>query len=250
MAKTIREINQKIKEKKVVVVTSEEMIDLVKTQGLKETARKVDVVTTATFGSMCSSGVYFNIGHAKPRIKLGGGKVYINTVPAYAGFAAADLLIGAASLPDDDPRNRSYPGEFKYGGAHVIEELLKGEDLKLEAATYSTDCYPGKKLSTYINIKDLNEVVLYNMRNAYQNYNVGVNLSEKTIYTYMGQLMPNLGNANYCTTGQMSPLFNGRPSERKGGKASGLDSIERNEDSGLARPFIKIPAFSPQRRVF
>jgi uncharacterized protein (DUF39 family)/ferredoxin len=154
----------------------------------------VDVVTTGTFSPMCSSGAYFNIGHAKPRIKLGGGRVYLNDVPAYAGFAAIDLLIGANALPDDDPRNRIHPGEFNYGGGHVIEELVGGKDIRLSVTAYGTDCYPRKKLDTYINIKDLNQAVLFNPRNAYQNYNVAANLSDKTIYTYMGILKPRLGN--------------------------------------------------------
>jgi len=37
---------------------------------------------------------------------------------------------------------------------------------------------------------------------------VAVNLSDKTIYTYMGVLKPRLGNANYCSAGQLSPLLN------------------------------------------
>lgn len=208
MAKTIKEINEKIKRGQVVVVTAEEIIDLVEKKGLKKAAQEVDVVTTGTFGPMCSSGAYFNIGHSKPKIKLGGGKVYLNDVPVYAGFAAVDILIGATALPDDDPRNKVYPGEFKYGGGHVIEDLVAGKDLKLTAAAYGTDCYPRKRLETWINIKDLNEAVLFNPRNVYQNYSVGVNLSDKIIYTYMGVLKPHLGNANYCSAGQVSPLLN------------------------------------------
>ena len=73
MPKTIKEINEKIKKGNVVVVTAEEIIDLVDKQGVKKTAKQVDVVTTGTFAPMCSSGAYFNIGHSKPRIKLGGG---------------------------------------------------------------------------------------------------------------------------------------------------------------------------------
>jgi len=157
---------------------------------------------------MCSSGVYFNIGHARPRIKLGGGRSYLNDVPAYTGLAAADLFMGANALPDDDPRNRIHPGEFNYGGGHVIEELVAGKDVRLSATAYGTDCYPRKKLDTLINIKDLNEAVLFNIRNAYQNYNVAVNLSDKTIYTYMGVLKPRMGNINYSSAGQLSPLFN------------------------------------------
>jgi uncharacterized protein (DUF39 family) len=157
---------------------------------------------------MCSSGAYLNIGHSKPRIKLGAGKVYLNDVPAYAGFAAVDIFIGATALPDDDPRNRVHPGEFNYGGGSVMEELVAGKDVRLTATAHGTDCYPRKKLETWINIKDLNEAVLFDMRNAYQNYNVAVNLSDKTIYTYMGVLKPRLGNANYCSAGQLSPLLN------------------------------------------
>jgi len=208
MAKTIEEINEKIQEGKAVVVTAEEIIGIVKQQGLKKAAQEVDVVTTGTFGPMCSSGAYFNIGHSKPRIKLGGGRTYLNDVLAYTGLAAADIFIGANALPDDDPRNRIHPGEFNYGGGHVIEELVGGKDIRLVATGYGTDCYPRKKLETWINIKDLNEAVLFNVRNAYQNYNVAVNLSDKTIHTYMGILKPNLGNANYSTAGQLSPLLN------------------------------------------
>ena len=208
MMKTIEEINEKIKQGKALVVTAEEIIDLVKEKGVKKATQEVDVVTTGTFGPMCSSGAYFNIGHAKPRIKLGGGRVYFNDVLAYPGFAAADVFLGCNALPDDDPRNRMHPGEFNYGGGHVIEELVAGKDVRLVANAYGTDCYPRKRLETWINIKDLNEVVLFNIRNAYQNYNVAVNLSDKTIYTYMGVLKPRLGNANYCSAGQLSPLLN------------------------------------------
>jgi len=208
MAKTIEEINQKIREGNAVVVTAEEIIGIAKEKGVKKAAEEVDVVTTGTFGPMCSSGAYINIGHSKPRIKLGGGRAYLNDVPAYTGFAAVDLYIGANALPDDDPRNRIYPGEFNYGGGHVIEELVAGKDIRLVATAYGTDCYPRKRLETWINIKDLNNAVLFDIRNAYQNYNVAVNLSDRTIYTYMGVLKPNLGNANYCSAGQLSPLLN------------------------------------------
>jgi len=208
MTKTIDEINEKIKQGKAVVVTAEEIIDIAREKGIKKAAQEVDVVTTGTFGPMCSSGAYLNIGHSKPRIKLGGGRAYLNDVPAYTGLAAADLFIGANALPDDDPRNKVYPGEFNYGGGHVIEELAAGRDVRLEAIAYGTDCYPRKKLETWINIKDLNEAVLFNIRNASQNYNVAANTSDITIYTYMGVLRANLGNINYATAGQLSPLLN------------------------------------------
>ena len=208
MAKTVAQINEKIKKGEAVVVTAEEMIQIVKNDGAAVAAEKVDVVTTATFGPMCSSGAYLNLGHTKPKIKLGGGRTTLNGVEVYTGFAAVDICIGVTALPEEDPKNKVFPGEFKYGGGHVIEDLVKGKDVKLKATTYGTDCYPAKKLNTFINIKDINEAILFNPRNLYQNYNVAVNLSDRTLYTYMGTLMPNLGNANYCSAGQLSPLLN------------------------------------------
>ena len=157
---------------------------------------------------MCSSGMYMNIGRSKPRIKLGGGKTTLNDVPAYTGIAAVDLFLGTVAIPDDDPKNKIYPGEFRYGGGHVIEDLVAGKDIRLVASGYGTDCYPRKKLETWIRLEDLNSATLFNIRNSYQNYAVAVNASERMIYTYMGVLKPHLGNANYATSGTLSPLLN------------------------------------------
>jgi uncharacterized protein (DUF39 family) len=205
--KTVEEINEKIKKGKALVLTAEEIIDFVEQKGTKRAAEEVDVVTTGTFGPMCSSGAYFNVGHSKPRIKIGGGKAYLNGVPVYTGLAAVDILLGATAIPDDDPRNAVFPGTFAYGGGHIIEELVARKQVRLSATAYGTDCYPRKRIETRIGLEDMNEAVLFNPRNCYQNYNVAVNLSDRPIYTYMGVLQPRLGNANYCSAGQLSPLF-------------------------------------------
>lgn len=204
--RSIEDINEKIKAGKAVVFTAEEIIDLIAEKGLKEAAEAVDVVTTGTFGPMCSSGVFINLGHSRPRIKI--NEAYLNGVPAYAGIAAVDIYLGATALPAADPANRIYPGEFIYGGGHVIEDLVSGKEVRLEATSYGTDCYPLEKIDSYFRLEEINEATLFNPRNAYQNYNVAVNLSEKTIYTYMGVLKPDMGNANYSSAGQLSPLFN------------------------------------------
>jgi uncharacterized protein (DUF39 family) len=208
MAKTIQEINEKIKKGKAVVYTAEEIIDVVKSKGAKKAAAEVDVVTTGTFAPMCSSGAYFNVGHSNPRIKLGGGTVTMNDIPVYTGFAAVDIFVGATGIPDDDPRNKIHPGPFPYGGGHLIEDLVAGRDVKLWARAYGTDCYPRRKLETWVRLEDMNEAVLFNMRNCYQNYNVAVNLSDRMIHTYMGILHPKVRNATYCSAGQLSPLLN------------------------------------------
>jgi uncharacterized protein (DUF39 family) len=52
--KTYEEINERIERKKAVVMTAEEIIGYVELKGVAAAAREVDVVTTATFGPMCS----------------------------------------------------------------------------------------------------------------------------------------------------------------------------------------------------
>ncbi|CAB1080812.1 Uncharacterized ferredoxin oxidoreductase MJ0100 [Olavius algarvensis Delta 1 endosymbiont] len=204
--KTIREINQKIKSGEVVVVTAEEIIDIVKNDGPVEAARQVDVVTTGTFAPMCSSGAFINFGHSTPTIKA--SKVWLNKVPAYAGVAAVDCYIGATEAAEDDPLNKVYPGEFNYGGGHVIQDLVGGKKVQLKASAYGTDCYPNRLVEKEVTLRTLPQATLCSPRNGYQNYNCAVNLTNKTIYTYMGTLKPKAGNANYCSAGQLSPLFN------------------------------------------
>jgi len=209
MGKTIEEINTKIRSGEAVVFTAEEIIAEVQSKGLKQIAQEVDVVTTGTFSPMCSSGAFFNVKQNKEKMKIGGGFATLNGVPAYAGLAAADIYLGATALPDKDPRNSNgRPGRFKYGGAHVIEDLIAGKKVMLKAGGYGTDCYPLRSREQFIGLEDMNDAFLFNPRNCYQNYNVAVNLSDKPIYTYMGKLKPNLGNAYYCSAGQLSPLFN------------------------------------------
>jgi uncharacterized protein (DUF39 family) len=204
--KSYQEINAKIRAGEAVVMTAEEIIDLVRSEGPGKAVRQVDVVTTGTFAPMCSSGVFINFGHTKPAIKA--SRVWLNNVPAYAGIAAVDCYLGATEPCEDDPLNKVYPGDFNYGGGHVIEDLLAGREIHLKATAYGTDCYPNRAIEKQITLVDLPMATLCNPRNGYQNYNCAVNLTRKTVYTYMGTLKPKAANANYCSAGELSPLFN------------------------------------------
>ncbi len=204
--KTYKEINEKIKQGKAVVVTAEEIIDIVERKGPVQAAQQIDVVTTGTFGPMCSSGAFLNFGHTSPKIRA--SKVWLNDVPAYAGIAAVDCYIGATECVEGDPLNSVHPGEFNYGGGHVIQDLVAGNIIRVRLASYGTDCYPARKHEKNITISGLRDAFLFNPRNAYQNYNCAVNMTDRTIYTYMGVLRPGMANATYSTSGQLSPLFN------------------------------------------
>lgn len=205
--KTIAEINERIRKGKAVVLNAEEMTEAVRRMGKEKAAREVDVVTTGTFSPMCSSGLLFNIGQTEPPT-LKTAKTWLNNVPCYAGLAAVDGYLGATEPTADDPLNKVYPGQFKYGGGHVIEDLVRGRAVHLKAESYGTDCYPRRSLEKQITLADLKYAELLNPRNCYQNYNAAVNLTSRIIYTYMGPLKPNMRNVNFATAGRLSPLFN------------------------------------------
>jgi len=198
LTKTYAEINEKIKNGSAVVLTAEEMVDFVEQNGTQVAAEEVDVVTTGTFGPMCSSGAFLNFGHSDPPIKF--EHLWLNDVHAYHGNAAVDCYIGCTRMADVRP--------FEYGGGHVIEDLVAGKPIRLRGNSYTTDCYPLAEVDTEFTIDEINQAILLNPRNAYQRYVCAVNSSNKTLYTYMGKLLPRYGNAHFAGAGALSPLSN------------------------------------------
>lgn len=198
--KTVKEINKKIENGDAIVLTAAEMTEYVRENGIETAAKEVDVVTTGTFGAMCSSGAFLNFGHSDPPIKM--NRTFLNNVEAYSGLAAVDAYIGATQL------NKNPQIGMDYGGAHLIEDLIKGKEIELVVEAYGTDCYPLKEVETIIDIDSLNQARMINPRNCYQNYAVATNSTDETLYTYMGTLLPNYGNVSYSSAGQLSPLLN------------------------------------------
>lgn len=200
--RTIAEINEKISRKRAVVWTAEELKVRVAEIGVNKAAKEVDVITTGTFEPMESSGAVINLGHTDPPIKI--RRCWLDGVPAYSGFGAVDLYLGAScpvdSLDGEEVRER--------GGGHVIEDLIAGKSIQVRAIGQVTDCYPRATFETTVTRDTINQFYLFNPRNLYQNFIVGVNGGDRPLYTYLGPLQPRLGNAVYSNPGSLSPLFN------------------------------------------
>jgi L-aspartate semialdehyde sulfurtransferase len=200
--RSLAEINDKISHQRAVVLTVEELKARVAVDGVAKVAKEVDVVTTGTFEPMESSGAIINLGHTDPPIKI--RRAWLDGVPVYSGFGAVDLYLGASSPMEtqdgEEVRER--------GGGHVIEDLIAGKPVQLRALGQVTDCYPRATFETTITRETINQFYLFNPRNLYQNFIVGVNGGDRTLYTYLGLLQPRLGNAVYSNPGAISPLFN------------------------------------------
>ena len=166
--------------------------------GVAAVTQEIDVVTTGTFEPMESSGAVLNLGHTDPPIRI--RQCWLDGVAAYAGLGAVDLYLGAAQ-PAEDP-------DSERGGGHIIADLIAGKSVHLRAIGQGTDCYPRAAFENTITRDTINQFYLFNPRNLYQNFIVGVNGGEHPLYTYLGPLQPSLGNAVYVNPGAISPLFN------------------------------------------
>jgi uncharacterized protein (DUF39 family) len=206
--RTLAEINDKIRRQRAVVWTVEELKARVAEVGVTQAAKEVDVITTGTFEPMESSGAIINLGHTDPPVKI--RKCWIDGVPAYAGFGAVDLYLGATQVVDYTGTNELPDVEEsrERGGGHVIEDLIAGKPIQLRAIGQVTDCYPRASFETTITRETINQFYLFNPRNLYQNFIVGVNGGDRTLYTYLGPLQPRLSNAVYSNPGAISPLLN------------------------------------------
>ncbi|MFN4876556.1 MAG: homocysteine biosynthesis protein [Aphanizomenon sp.] len=200
--RTIAEINEKISRKRAVVWTVEELKARVIEIGVTKTTKEVDVITTGTFEPMESSGAIINLGHTDPPIKI--RRCWLDGVPAYAGFGAVDLYLGA-SCPVDSPDGEEVR---EHGGGHVIADLIAGKSIQVRAVGQVTDCYPRATFETTVTRETINQFYLFNPRNLYQNFIIGVNGGDRPLHTYLGPLQPRLGNAVYSNPGSLSPLFN------------------------------------------
>ncbi|NEQ52097.1 MAG: hypothetical protein F6K11_18475 [Leptolyngbya sp. SIO3F4] len=206
--RTIPEINQKIRDGNVTVWTVEETKTKVAEMGISAATAAVDVVTTGTFEPMESSGAIINLGHTDPPINI--RECYLDGVMAYAGFGAVDLYLGASQIAGNDRWGEISENDIpsEHGGGHVIAQLIAGKSVHLRALGHVNDCYPRATLDISITRDTINQFYLFNPRNLHQNFIVGVNSSDRPLFTYLGPLQPFLGNAVYANAGALSPMLN------------------------------------------
>ncbi|MCH9056774.1 homocysteine biosynthesis protein [Parathermosynechococcus lividus] len=206
MERTIAEINAKIRSGHATVWTLAELKERLESLTVAEATQQVDVITTGTFEPMESSGAIINLGPTDPPLKL--RQCWLDGIPAYSGIGAVDLYLGAAQSVDLNPEGGEADTLRERGGGHVIADLIAGKAIPLRALGHVTDCYPRASLETMISKDTINQFYLYNPRNLYQNFIVGVNGGDRPLYTYLGPLQPQLGNAVYASSGALSPLLN------------------------------------------
>ncbi len=194
---TIDKINEKLKANEAVVVTADEFKQMVR-KG--EAVEDVDVVTTATMGIMSGTAGLFCIPFAERGEYEKAKKAWINGVPAYPGPCPNERLgIVDLILYGTDHASHSY------GGGHVLQEIVAGNEITLEIETKE-----GKRVETSFTLDQLDFARLLGTRICFKNYMAFVNSSDDAVDTIfsVNPLKGRLSEATVCGCGELNPLQN------------------------------------------
>lgn len=201
MARSIAEINERIERGNAVVLTAQEVCDIIKSGG-DITLKDVDVVTTATRAIMSGTYAVLSFPMAEPCSYIRAERAWINGVPASIGpcpnerLGILDLMIFGTSHSKDNPN---------YGGGHLFRDLVEGKEVQVEIETNE-----GKSFTKAIRLEDIPYARIFSTRNAFKNYVAFVNPGNAPLSTIFcaPAFPPNLSCATVSGCGQLNPIKN------------------------------------------
>ncbi len=201
MTRTIAEINERIKSRNAVVLTAQEVCEIV-TKGEELSLKDVDVVTTATRAIMSGTYAVLSFPVAEAGSFIRAEKVWINGVPACIGpcpnerLGIVDLMIYGTAHSKD---------RADYGGGHLFRDLVEGREVQVEVETSE-----GEPLTNSICLDEIPYARIFSTRNAFKNYVAFVNPRNAPLPTIFSALEfpPNLSCATVSGCGQLNPIKN------------------------------------------
>ncbi len=196
MNRTHAEINEKINAGKAQVLTAQEAKALIKEKGLEYFTNNVDVVTFASFEMHTNALVYLSFGQTDPLIYF--SEAYVNNVSAYP-CGPTDIAISCVAFSDENP---------EYGGAHILEDIVKGKDIHLKATGRNLEVFTNKEFETWFSLKNINHGKLFLNQSVIQNNIIATNSGDKDINSPMGTLIGKLENSTYNSSSYLNPLVN------------------------------------------
>ncbi len=199
--RTIAEINEKIERRDAVVLTAQEVCDIVKS-GESLDLKDVDVVTTATRAIMSGTYAVLSFPMAEPCSFVRAEHALVNGVPASVGpcpnerLGIIDLMVFGTSHSKEKP---------DYGGGHLFRDLVEGKEVQAKAETGE-----GNSFEKVIKLKDIPYARIFSTRNAFKNYVAFVNPGSSRVSTIFNAMdfPPGLTCATVSGCGQLNPVKN------------------------------------------
>ena len=196
MKRTFEEINEKIRNGKVKVLTAQEAKILAEEKGIDYILNNIDVVVCATFEMNVNALVYLSFGQTDPLIYF--QDATINSVPC-CPLGPTDLALSSVATSRDN---------YEYSGANVLEELVSKKDVYLRCTGKRLEVFPNKEFETWFNLRFLNQARLLLNQCINQNGIVATNSSDKDINSHMGTLISHVENATFNSSSYLNPLIN------------------------------------------
>jgi putative methanogenesis marker 16 metalloprotein len=201
MAKPFPEIVRRVEKGEAVVMTSQEVCDLVRSGGQTELA-DVDVVTTATRAVMSGTYAVFSFPVAPPGSFSRARAVWMNGVPAHVGpcpnenLGQLDLIVYGTA----HSRERK-----DYGGGHLFRDLVERKP-----ATVDVETDDGRTLQADVELDEMPHARLFGSRHAFKNYSAFVNPGDKPVSTifHAREFEPHCRGATFSGCGQINPIKN------------------------------------------
>ncbi len=198
---TFSEIQDKIDQGEVVILTAQEICDRVR-KGDRIKFGDIDVVTTATSALMSGTYAVLSFKVAEPDTFIKAQKVWINNVPAQVGpcpnerIGILDLIVLGTEPSIKDP---------DYGGGDLFKDLVSGKQVQVKIETIE-----GQHLTSFTTLQQIPHAMLHASRNAFKNYLAFVNPGKDAVSTiFHSEMMKgNYEEMSFCGCGELNPLEN------------------------------------------
>jgi len=201
MKRRIEDINEKIKKGEAVVISADNLSDMVR-DGEDVKVKDVDVVTTATRGCMSGTAAVLSFRFSEPGIFERGKMVRLNGIPVIPGPAPNERAgyIDTIVYGTQESLHNS-----RYGGGHLFKDLVKGKEIEVEVDT--TD---GRTLEETITIEDTNTARIIGSRNCCKNYQAFANSKEGSVKTIFHPkcLEGAYKECSFAGCGELNPIQN------------------------------------------
>lgn len=195
------EIAGKVENKEAVVMTAQEVANLVQA-GDPSRLCEVDVVTTATRAVMSGTYAVLSFPVAKPASFLRARRAWINGIAAQVGPCPNENLGILDLIVLGTAHSRSQPN---YGGGHLFRDLAERKRVQVEVETDD-----GRSLEAEVGLDEMPHARLFGSRHAFKNYSAFVNAGAEPINTIFHSrgFAPHCKEATFSGCGQINPLKN------------------------------------------
>ncbi|OPY51116.1 MAG: hypothetical protein A4E49_02401 [Methanosaeta sp. PtaU1.Bin112] len=196
-----QEIAGKVENKDAVIMSAQEVADLVQA-GESAQLCEVDVVTTATRAVMSGTYAVLSFPVAGQASFLRARKAWINGVQAAVGpcpnenLGILDLIVLGTAHSSSRP---------DYGGGHLFRDLVERKPVQVEV-----EADDGRRLGAEVGLDEMPTARLFGSRHAFKNYSAFVNAGEEPINTifHCRGFAPHCKEATFSGCGQINPVKN------------------------------------------